>query len=75
MENCNAILDDHAYAIDRICVLVSAAMIFLMQAGFSLVESGAVRAKSNSNILIKNLFDGCIGAIGWYLLGFGFAFG
>ena len=46
-----------------------------MQAGFSLVEAGSVRRKSNSNILIKNLFDACIGAIGWFLLGYGFAYG
>ena len=69
------ILADHEGSIDRLWVLVSAAMIFLMQAGFSLVEAGSVRLKSNSNILIKNLFDACIGAVGWYLLGYGFAYG
>ncbi len=50
-------------------------MILLMQAGFSLIEAGSVRAKNNSNILIKNVFDACIGAIGWYIFGYGFAFG
>lgn len=50
-------MNDHELSIDRLWVLTSAAMIFLMQAGFSLVESGSVRPKSNSNILIKNLFD------------------
>ena len=75
MEQCEEVLEGHANAIDRIWVLTASAMIFFMQAGFSLVESGSVRPKSNSNILIKNLFDGAIGAIGWYLVGYGFAFG
>ena len=46
-----------------------------MQAGFSLLESGTVRTKNTANILIKNLLDACIGVIGWYFLGYGFAFG
>ena len=74
MNEINEIVDLQR-AVNAIWILVSSAMIFFMQAGFSLVESDSVRAKSNSNILIKNLFDGCIGAIGWYALGYGFAFG
>jgi Amt family ammonium transporter len=50
-------IDDHSAAINRTWILVSSGMIFLMQAGFSLIESGSVRLKSSANILTKNLFD------------------
>lgn len=50
-------------------------MIFFMQAGFALVECGSVREKNATSILMKNLFDACAGCVGWWLVGFGFAFG
>ena len=56
-------------------MIVSYAMIFLMQAGFTLVECGAVRKKNSSGIIIKNMLDSCIGCITFWLVGFGFAFG
>ena len=56
-------------------MVVSTGFILLMQAGFALVENGTVRSKNSKNILIKNLFDACAGAIAFYLVGFGFAFG
>jgi Amt family ammonium transporter len=62
-------------AVNTSFVIVSTAMIFLMQAGFALVECGTVRKKNASNILIKNLFDACIGAIAFWLTGYMFAFG
>jgi len=46
-----------------------------MQAGFASLEAGTVQAKNTQGILVKNLLDACIGAITWYLLGYGFAFG
>lgn len=52
---------NHEGMIDEVWVLIASAMIFLMQAGFSLLEVGSVRPKSSSNILIKNMFDACIG--------------
>ena len=62
-------------AIDHQWLLVSAAMIFLMQTGFAMVECGSVRAKNSRNILIKNLFDACLGALAFWLIGYGLAFG
>ena len=50
-------------------------MIFGMQTGFGLLECGAIRAKNAKSILIKNVFDSVVGFLGWWLLGFGFAFG
>jgi Amt family ammonium transporter len=46
-----------------------------MQAGFSMLESGTVQAKNMQSILMKNLLDACVGAICWFVLGYGLAFG
>jgi len=56
-------------------VIISTGFILLMQAGFALLESGTVREKSSSNILIKNMFDISIGALAFWAVGYGFAFG
>ena len=40
-----------------------------------MVECGSVRSKNSRNILIKNLFDACLGALAFWLVGYGFAFG
>lgn len=66
---------DDKEAATSVWICTSTAMIFLMQAGFALVENGSVRAKNSSNILIKNLFDACFGALAFWLIGFGVAFG
>jgi len=62
-------------AINAVWVLVSTAMIFFMQCGFALLECGSVRQKNSTSILIKNLFDACVGCIGFWLVGYAFAFG
>jgi len=46
-----------------------------MTAGFALIESGAVRHKNRSSVLIKNLFNVCISVIAFWLVGYGFGFG
>ena len=61
-------------AVNAVWVLTSTCMIFFMQAGFALVECGSVRSKNGTSILLKNLFDACAGCIGWWLVGYGFAF-
>ena len=48
-------------SVNTIWVLLGAAMVFFMQAGFSLCEAGFTRAKNTGNILMKNLMDFCIG--------------
>ncbi len=45
-----------------------------MQLGFAFLESGLVRRKNSKNILIKNVFDACMGVICFWLIGFGVAF-
>lgn len=56
-------------------LLLGAYMVFLMQAGFALLEAGSVRAKNTKNILLKNLMDGCLGALVWWFIGFHLAYG
>ena len=50
--------------------LIGAALVFFMQAGFAMVETGFTRAKNAGNIIMKNLMDFCIGTIMFVLLGF-----
>lgn len=50
--------------------LIGAALVFFMQAGFAMVETGFTRAKNAGNIIMKNLMDFCIGTVVFVLLGF-----
>ena len=49
--------------------LIGAALVFWMQAGFAMCESGFARAKNAGNILMKNLLDFCIGTVMWFICG------
>lgn len=51
--------------------LIGAALVFFMQAGFAMVETGFTRAKNAGNIIMKNLMDFCIGTVMFVFLGFG----
>ena len=51
--------------------LIGAALVFFMQCGFAMVETGFTRAKNAGNIIMKNLMDFCIGTIMFIFLGFG----
>ena len=51
--------------------LIGAALVFFMQCGFAMVETGFTRAKNAGNIIMKNLMDFCIGTIMYIVLGFG----
>ena len=62
-------------AVNTIWVLVGAALVFFMQAGFAMVETGFTRAKNAGNIIMKNLMDFAIGTPLFWLLGFGLMFG
>ena len=55
--------------------LIGAALVFFMQAGFAMVETGFTRAKNAGNIIMKNLMDFCIGTVVFSLLGFGLMMG
>lgn len=59
----------------QIWYLIGAALVFFMQAGFAMVETGFTRAKNAGNIIMKNLMDFCIGTIVFMFLGFGLLLG
>ncbi len=60
--------------LDNLWVLIAGALVFLMQAGFALVEAGLTRSKNVSNIMAKNLADAVIGAICFFAVGYSIAF-
>lgn len=61
-------------SIDTIWVLLGTVLIFFMQAGFAMVESGFTRAKNAGNIIMKNLMDFCLGTVLFWFIGFGIMF-
>jgi len=61
--------------LDNIWVMIAAVLVIFMQAGFALVEAGLTRAKSVSNIMMKNLMDFCVGVLAFAAVGFALAFG
>ncbi len=71
--------DDGADAVqlvmDNLWVFIAGILVFLMQAGFGMVEAGMTRAKNVGNIMAKNLADMCIGALAFFAFGYGIAFG
>lgn len=62
-------------AVDTIWVLFAAALVFFMQAGFAMVETGFTRAKNAGNIIMKNLMDFALGSLVFWIVGFGLIFG
>lgn len=62
-------------SVDTMWVLLAAALVFFMQAGFAMVESGFTRAKNAGNIIMKNLMDFSLGTPIYWLIGFGIMFG
>ena len=60
---------------DYIWTLLAAALVFFMQAGFAMVETGFTRAKNAINIMMKNLMDFAMGSLAFWALGFGLMFG
>lgn len=62
-------------SVDTIWVLLGAVLVFFMQAGFAMVETGFTRAKNAGNIIMKNLMDFALGATVYWIIGFGIMFG
>jgi len=60
---------------DYVWTLIAAALVFFMQAGFAMVETGFTRAKNAVNILMKNLMDFSAGSLAYWAIGFGLMFG
>jgi Amt family ammonium transporter len=72
--NKNAIdlVQSHA---DYVWTLIAAALVFFMQAGFAMVETGFTRAKNAINIMMKNMMDFSMGTLAFWAIGFGLMFG
>jgi Amt family ammonium transporter len=66
---------DLTSAINGVWVIMAGALVFLMQAGFALVEAGFTRAKNTANIAMKNFMDFSAGAVVYWAIGFGLAYG
>jgi ammonium transporter len=61
--------------IDNLWVLISACLVFLMQAGFLCLESGLTRSKNNINVALKNIIDFGLTSMLFWLFGYAFMFG
>jgi ammonium transporter, Amt family len=69
------VIDNTKVALDTIWTLITGFMVFFMNLGFALVESGLCRAKNATNILAKNYIVFCVSSIAFLVLGFGLMFG
>ena len=67
--------ENNAKSIDFVWLLLTAFLVFLMQGGFAMLETGLTRAKNAGNIMMKNLIDFCFGSIMYWAVGFAFMFG
>jgi len=65
------VVNDTMFGTSGVWFLIGAALVFFMQCGFAMVETGFTRAKNAGNIIMKNLMDFCIGTVMFVLIGFG----
>src|SRR5215204_2657636 len=61
--------------IDTVWVLLTGFLVFIMQLGFAILETGMIRQTAGVNALLENFLEAGLGAIVWWLVGFGIAFG
>ncbi|HMY28836.1 MAG TPA: ammonium transporter, partial [Agitococcus sp.] len=66
---------DVSTSLNTVWLMTASALVFLMQAGFALVEGGMARSKNAVNVIMKNYMDCCIGGVIFWFLGFGLMFG
>lgn len=68
-------LDDTNAGVNTFFLIYAASLVFFMQAGFAMLCAGSVRLKNLQNSMLKNLLDACGASLGFYTVGFGFAWG
>jgi Amt family ammonium transporter len=68
-------LDTLKAGTDMVWLVAAGSLVFFMQAGFALLESGMSRAKNAVNVIMKNYCDMCFGAVAYWAVGFGLMFG
>lgn len=71
----SAFADEGSDAINMVWLATAAALVFLMQAGFALLESGMSRSKNSLNVAMKNYMDLCVGTLIFWAVGYGLMFG
>jgi Amt family ammonium transporter len=62
-------------AMDTVWLITAGALVFFMQAGFALLESGMSRSKNSVNVIMKNYIDVCLGSLVFWIFGYGLMFG
>lgn len=75
MEEISSLMTEQTFAINTVWVALCAALIFFMEAGFALLEAGFIRAKNTMSIIAKVIIDITFGGIGFFIIGFGIAYG
>jgi ammonium transporter len=68
-------VENIGFGLNTVFVLLSAALVFFMEAGFAMLEAGFVRAKNSLNIIMKVFIDCCSGLLGYWAVGFGIMYG
>ena len=68
-------LDETNVSVDTFFLIYAASLVFYMQTGFAMLCAGSVRIKNLQNTMLKNILDACGAALGFYTLGYAFAFG
>ena len=68
-------VDDMANGLNVFFLLFAASFVFMMQSGFAMLCAGSIRQKNVKNIMLKNILDSCGGALGFWSLGYAFAYG
>ena len=66
---------DFSSGLDTFFLIYAASLVFFMQAGFAMLCAGAVQKKNVQNTMLKNLLDACGAALGFYSVGYAFAYG
>lgn len=61
--------------IDTLWVMIAAFMVFIMQAGFGMLEAGLIRTKNTCNVLMNNFLDFCMASVGFFMFGYAIMFG
>jgi len=61
--------------IDTLWVMIAAFMVFIMQAGFGMLEAGLIRTKNTCNVLMNNFLDFCMASMGFFMFGYAIMFG
>lgn len=69
------LIESNSLSIDTMWTLIAAFLVFIIQAGFAMLETGFTRAKNATNIMMRNLMGFSIGSLAFFAIGFGLMFG